>query len=267
MKIKENSEKRIRDLEIKLRRIEHENTDVKFLNTQYLQRIRAQEKDLDRMTEKMVEVQEKNLQAVIQTPGGKKKHIPFRRQRMEIDSVLPEAVLGESRRGVAPAVPMPDPYVADLLHVADDRMAELQEAVKAGEKEKERLQESLESLRKQVDNREAEIERLSSMLKGGRPAEALAAEGTRLSNERMVAHLNVQVDFLQQAAKELEEKLAASETAKRQVEERAEELGSKNSKICSELEEIGQLVKQMEKEKDDNEAALKMRVKELEVSL
>lgn len=45
----------------------------------------------------------------------------------------------------------------------------------------------------QVENREAEIERLSAMLKGGRPPEALASEGARASNERMVAHLNIQV--------------------------------------------------------------------------
>ena len=261
MKMKENSERRIRDIETKLRRTEHENTDIKFLNTQYLQRLRAQEKDLDRMTEKMVELQEKNLQAVIQTPGGKKKHIPFRRQRMEIDCVLPES----DGRGSVPMAPMPDPYVADLLHVADERMAGLQEAVRAGEKDKERLQESLEALRRQVDNREAEIERLNSMLKGGRPAEALAAEGIRLSNERMVAHLNVQVDFLQQTAKDLEGKLAGSETSRKQLEEKAGELGNKNAKICFELEEIGQLVKQMEKEREDSEAALKMRIKELEV--
>lgn len=186
---------------------------------------------------------------------------------MEIDCVLSESGTGGSARTGAPAVSQPDPYVADLLHVADQRMAELQEAVKAGEKEKERLQESLQALRRQVDNREAEIERLNSMLKGGRPAEALGAESTRLSNERMVAHLNVQVDFLQQAAKELETKLAASESVKKQSEERAVDLGEKNAQICSELEEIGQLVKQMEKEKEDSEAALKIRIKELEVHL
>ena len=44
-----------------------------------------------------------------------------------------------------------------------------------------------------VENRESEIERLAGMLKGGRPPEALAVEGARASNERMVAHLNIQV--------------------------------------------------------------------------
>ena len=48
-----------------------------------------------------------------------------------------------------------------------------------------------------VENRESEIERLAGMLKGGRPPEALAVEGARASNERMVAHLNIQVCHFQ----------------------------------------------------------------------
>ena len=45
----------------------------------------------------------------------------------------------------------------------------------------------------QVDRREEEIERLNEMLKGGRPPEALAAEGAKHTNERVMAHLNIQV--------------------------------------------------------------------------
>lgn len=44
-----------------------------------------------------------------------------------------------------------------------------------------------------MDRREEEIERLNEMLKGGRPPEALAAEGTKHTNERVMAHLNIQV--------------------------------------------------------------------------
>ena len=90
--------------------------------------------------------------------------------------------------------PTPDPYVADLLQVADQRIADLQLALEQGEKERKKIERALQGLRKQVENRETEIERLNEMMKGGRPPEALAAEGARESNERMVAHLNIQVD-------------------------------------------------------------------------
>lgn len=260
IRLKENSEQRLRELKAVLRRFEHENTDLKFLNTQYLQRLRSQEKESDRKTEKILELQEKNFQAVIQTPGGKKKNIPFRRQRMEIDCALPENSVAH---GVARA---PDPHVADLLQVADQRMSQLQALVERGEKEREQLEESLHSMRKLVENREGEIERLTLMLKGGRPAEALAAEGIRQSKERMVAHLNIQVDFLQKASRELEKKLAASEEERIQLEGRVTELGAKNTRICSELQEIGDLVKQTEEEREGSEQQLKDRIKELKVS-
>lgn len=45
----------------------------------------------------------------------------------------------------------------------------------------------------QVERRENEIERLSTQLKGGRPPEALATETRIDGNEKMVAHLNIQV--------------------------------------------------------------------------
>lgn len=44
-----------------------------------------------------------------------------------------------------------------------------------------------------VERRENEVDRLMRQLKGGRPPEALAVERKTESNERMVAHLNIQV--------------------------------------------------------------------------
>ena len=198
LRLKENSELRVRELKATLRRIEHENADIKFLNTQYFQKLRHQEKESQSKTEKIIELQEKNFQAVIQTPGGKKKHIPFRRQRMDIDATVPEGAPAP-RRHAPKELPAPDPYVVDLLQVADQRMADLQKLVEEGQKERKTLEQSVSAMRKQIENRETEIERLTEMLKGGRPPEALAAEGRRASSEKMVAHLNIQIDFLQRA--------------------------------------------------------------------
>ena len=264
LKLKENSELKAKDLKVTLRRLDHENSDLKFLNTQYMQRLRSQEKENQAKTDKILELQEKNFQAVIQTPGGRKKHIPFRRQRMDIDSTLPSG--SSARESVMPGrLAPPDPYIADLLSVADQRIADLQAAVVHGEKCNKNLEQSLHLLRKQVENREGEIVRLNSLLKGGRPPEALAAEGAKETNERMVAHLNIQIDFLQQANHELEKKLASAETSNKDLEQRVSELGSKNARICSELQEIGDLVKQMESERGSSEGELRQTVKDLRV--
>lgn len=262
IKVQENSEQRIREMKAILRRFEHENSDLKFLNTQYLQRLRSQEKESERKTEKILELQEKNFQAVIQTPGGKKKSIPFRRQRMELDCTLPEASTTTKITSPTP----PDPYVADLLQVADQRMSQLQATVELRDRNREKLEDSIQSMRKLIENREKEIERLTEMLKGGRPAEALAAEGIRQSRERMVAHLNIQVDFLQKASHELEKKLSDSEEEKARLQVRVTELSTKNARICSELQEISDMVKQTEQEREMSEEHLKAQINQLKVS-
>lgn len=60
----------LEDLKACLRRVEHETTDLKFLNNQYIHKIKVLEKETKAKTEKIQQLQEKNLQAVVQTPGA-----------------------------------------------------------------------------------------------------------------------------------------------------------------------------------------------------
>ena len=148
IKLKEGAETRVKDLKTSLRRLEHENTDLKFLNTQYMQKLRSMEKDSSLKSDKISELQEKNSQAVIRTPGGRKKQIAFRRQRMEIDSLLPPST--SSSTLPSPSPPKPDPYMVDLLQVADGKIAELQATTRELQNEKRKLEEAVQSLKKQV---------------------------------------------------------------------------------------------------------------------
>lgn len=59
----------LEDLKASLRRVEHETADLKFLNNQYIHKIKMLEKENRAKTEKIQQLQEKNLQAVVQTPG------------------------------------------------------------------------------------------------------------------------------------------------------------------------------------------------------
>lgn len=78
--------------------------------------------------------------------GGKKKTIPFRRQRMEIDTIVPESD-GPSRL----IVPNPeDPYIADLLQVADNRIAELDREVRRLNDQKDVIERKVTTFREQV---------------------------------------------------------------------------------------------------------------------
>ncbi|KAK3100318.1 hypothetical protein FSP39_018085 [Pinctada imbricata] len=180
IKQKDEADAIVRELKASLRKLEHENADLKFLNNQYVHKVRQMEKESKEKSDRILQLQEKNFHAVVQTPGGKKKSIPFRRQRMEIDTAVPPFE-GPSRISVPPP---DDPYVADLLQVADSRIAELE-----------------------VESRDEEIDRLNRMLEGGRPSDVVALEARNRANERMISHLNIQIDFLQQKNREVDRKL------------------------------------------------------------
>jgi len=59
----------LEDLKASLRRAENEAADLRFLNNQYVHKIKLLEKESKAKTEKIQQLQEKNLQAVVQTPG------------------------------------------------------------------------------------------------------------------------------------------------------------------------------------------------------
>lgn len=57
------------ELKTRIRKLDHETSDLKFLNNQYVHKVRCLEKDSKAKTERIQQLQEKNMQAVVQTPG------------------------------------------------------------------------------------------------------------------------------------------------------------------------------------------------------
>lgn len=98
------------------RRLQNENADLRFLNTQYLTKIKQSEKESFAKSEKIRKLQEKNLSAVISTPSGTsaKKMTAPRRQKITIDHTLPYS------KFQAPPIPAPDDlFVADVLKMTE----------------------------------------------------------------------------------------------------------------------------------------------------
>ncbi|XP_026958678.1 centrosomal protein of 135 kDa isoform X3 [Sagmatias obliquidens] len=203
MKLREQSGQHIKELKTTLKKCARETTDLKFLNNQYVHKLKLLEKESKAKNEKIQQLQEKNLQAIVQTPGGKKRSIAFRRQRMQIDEPVPPSEVSSY------PVPQPDdPYIADLLQVADNRIQELQQEVY-------QLQEKL----------------------------AVMESGLR--------DYNKQVDFLQQANKDLEKHIQELMETKETVTTEVVNLSNKNEKLCQELTEIDQLAQQLERHKEE----------------
>lgn len=199
MKLREQSGQHIKELKTALKKSTCEASDLKFLNNQYVHKLKLLEKESKAKNEKIQQLQEKNLQAVVQTPGGKRRSIAFRRQRMQIDEPVPPPEVSSY------PVPQPDdPYIADMLQVADNRIQELQEEVLQLQEKLLLMESGLRDYNEQIELREREIERLSIALDGGRSPDVLSLESRNKSNEKLIAQLNVQVDFLQQTNKDLE---------------------------------------------------------------
>ncbi|KAB1282538.1 Centrosomal protein of 135 kDa [Camelus dromedarius] len=187
MKLREQSGQHIKELKTTLKKCAHETADLKFLNNQYVHKLRLLEKESKAKNEKIQQLQEKNLQAVVQTPGGKKRSIAFRRQRMQIDEPVPPSEVSSY------PVPQPDdPYIADLLQVADNRIQELQQEVYQLQEKLAMMESGLRDYNKQIELREREIERLSVALEGGRSPDILSLETRNKTNEKLIAHLNIQ---------------------------------------------------------------------------
>ncbi|XP_065770656.1 centrosomal protein of 135 kDa isoform X2 [Muntiacus reevesi] len=256
MKLREQSGQHIKELKTTLKKCARETADLKFLNNQYVHKLKLMEKESKAKNEKIQQLQEKNLQAVVQTPGGKKRNIAFRRQRMQIDEPVPPSEISSY------PVPQPDdPYIADLLHVADDRIQELQQEVCQLQEKLAMMESGLRDYNKQIELREREIERLSIALDGGRSSDILSLETRNKANEKLIAHLNIQVDFLQQANKDLEKHIQELMETKETVTSEVVNLSNKNEKLCQELTEIDQLAQQLERHKEE---VLKTADKELE---
>lgn len=57
------------ELKTTLKKCARETADLKFLNNQYVHKLKLIEKESKAKNEKIQQLQEKNLQAVVQTPG------------------------------------------------------------------------------------------------------------------------------------------------------------------------------------------------------
>ncbi|XP_015415576.1 PREDICTED: centrosomal protein of 135 kDa isoform X4 [Myotis davidii] len=131
------------------------------------------------------------------------------------------------------------------------RIQELQQEVHKLQEKLAMMESGLRDYNKQIELREREIERLSNALDGGCSSDVLSLETKNKTNEKIIAHLNIQVDFLQQANKDLEKHIQDLMETKETVTTEVVNLSNKNEKLCQELTEIDQLAQQLERHKEE----------------
>ncbi|XP_077333576.1 centrosomal protein of 135 kDa isoform X2 [Lithobates pipiens] len=177
--------------------------------------------------------------------GGKKRNIPFRRQRMQIDQPIPPSGMSSH-----PVTQPEDPYIADLLQVADDRIRELQQDVASLRQKLDTSEKAVNHFTQKVELRDKEVERLALALDGGRSHDVISLEARYRSNEKLVAHLNLQIEYLQKANGDLEKRVQELLETRQNVTSEVLNLSSKNEELCKELSEIDHMAHQLERDKE-----------------
>ncbi|XP_041463887.1 testis-specific gene 10 protein-like isoform X2 [Lytechinus variegatus] len=104
--------------------------------------------------------------------------------------------------------------------------------------------------RTRVDNRDQEITRLSRQLEGGRPLDVMSNEAKNRSNERLISHLNIQIEYLQQANRELDRELKDTRLARESAIEENIVLKGRNDELAGELRDVDRLAKRLQADKD-----------------
>ncbi|CAF0946900.1 unnamed protein product [Adineta ricciae] len=249
LKAREQLDHHVKEFKSQLRKLEHENADLRFLNTQYIHRLRTLEKESRQKDNKILELQEKNFQAVVQTPGGNKHTIPFRRQRLDIDEMLPES--SSSQRTSLQQLPyVNDPYIIDIVKVTEDRIAELEVELQQQKQHTDEVETKMTNLKYQVENRDREIERLHRVLDGGRSADTLSLESRLKSNEKVIANQSAQIDFLHETNRALERRLQELTELKRNLSDKQFEERLRNTDLLRDLKDIDRLARKVQADKD-----------------
>ena len=109
----------------------------------------------------------------------------------------------------------------------------------------------------QVEAREAEIQRLQRELEafgasgcGGKSVDIVTLEAKNRANERLIAQLNIQVDYLQERTRELERQLECAAAESRLAQSRSAELDMVNRELECSIKEVDCAVEKAERDKE-----------------
>ncbi|KER31405.1 hypothetical protein T265_02319 [Opisthorchis viverrini] len=214
LQLEQAQDKEIHDLKLEFQCVKSQREDSKMYSTQCLEKVRNLEMDAKRMTEQILLLQEKDAKAVVCTPAGNKK-LPFRQQRMEIDSLIPQPERCKTDPNYCCSVARYwdrmhfsyEPETLDLLDLASKRCEDLENHLARLEKELELSENNVENLQRQIELRDSELERLHSLSEVGCPLKSPSKDTTVLPTDRSLQQLQIQVASLQSRNEQLEARL------------------------------------------------------------
>ncbi|XP_049836106.1 centrosomal protein of 135 kDa isoform X2 [Schistocerca gregaria] len=244
---KEEADKTQRELQKRISRLESDCSDLQFLASQHLATVKTLEKESAAKTQKILQLQRKGLQTIVSTPGGKRKLPLSHRQILEIDAPLKPRKNWREQFSAAVSQAK-DPKVIDTHRMALNQIVSLSEEVKDLRNDSRRKSETIGMLKEQLANRGKEIERLSQMLDGGRSLKALRNDCASREAELRISKLSIELQDLETANKELEERLKESLGKQHEAMTRAVKLAERNKHLEQELRDIDHIALAVEEE-------------------
>ncbi|XP_069953846.1 centrosomal protein of 135 kDa isoform X2 [Cherax quadricarinatus] len=246
--LREHNEKHSKELQNALQKLEEENRNLRFLAGEYQRKIEELEVESSKKNSRILQLQEKNLRAVVTTPGGCRKPIPFQRQRLEITSHLPENNMSSSNKcskcGCAGGQSQSNnnynnnAYLADLLRMTDQKLLDLQQEVERSQRYAKENENHCTTLKKQIANREAEISRLQGLLEGGRTVAAVLEDNRLQAAHAHLHQLQLHNDMLTKTNIQLESKLKNILGDTHDAMTHAVELADVNTDLTKELHDV-----------------------------
>ncbi|XP_077518484.1 uncharacterized protein LOC144128719 isoform X2 [Amblyomma americanum] len=175
MQIKEKHTEKLKDLEDRLHEAEDHRKKFEFVKTDCANKIKHLEKEVQMKSERIIQLQSAlSPQAVIHVTDTTKVPPSHRTQGIDLTSLLPKQH-GPSTRKPGAAASTRDAQEIDIIRMADTRIHQLQHERRDLKESLYRARASVDLLQQRVEAREAEIERLTRLLKDGLPHNALQA--------------------------------------------------------------------------------------------
>lgn len=176
LQLKEKHADKVKGLEDRLREAEECKKKYEFVKADCLNRITELEKTSQLKSEKILQLQSAlSTQAIVHVTDAAKVPSSHRTQGIELSHFLPRNH-GPAGARAGPSAVTHDAEEIDILRMADTRIHQLQRERRELKESLYQSKASIDLLHQRIESRDAEIERLTRILREGIPPDALQTE-------------------------------------------------------------------------------------------
>jgi centrosomal protein CEP135 len=225
-----------KDLRLRVRKLERENSDLQLQNSQRLERINVLEQESADKTIQIKHLQRKCLRTIISPPGHKQNTLPTEPETtLESGSpfVLRESWQEKYNRLKPQAK---NALVANMIEMADQEIAGLNREINVLKEENIQQLDVVATMKDKLGNQDKEIQFLRGLLDGSRPVRA-ARKDSHCSCKQMAHQLNAlsnEIEILEREKRELM-------SSQHEATTRAAMLADRNKRLEKELRDFDQI--------------------------